>query len=132
MHKQFGKPGNRASYGELVAHSLTADKLPMAIVAVEDGVVIGTVGVWRADLLNRQDLCPWLGCLTVLPAYRGRGIADELLRRAENCCASLGFESVYLYTQLEGFYEKKGWQFYETGVGPDGSPQRIYRYKIVD
>ena len=132
MFEAFGTPPHRAVYDGIVSHSLTAGKLPMAIVAMEDGIPVGTVGIWRADLLSRQDLCPWLGCLTVLPAYRGRGIAGELLQAGLRCCRELGFECAYLFTTLEGFYEKKGWQFYETGFELDGSPQRIYRCKFVD
>lgn len=43
-----------------------------------DNKPVGTVGLWRIDLLSRQDLCPWLSALFVKEEYRSKNIGQEL------------------------------------------------------
>ncbi len=47
-------------------------------IAVEGETLVGTVGLWRCDLISRQDLFPWMAALYVSPDARGRGIAQLL------------------------------------------------------
>ena len=56
----FGEGMPRAFFQSIVEHSLTPGELPLTFIAVEDDQLLGTVGLWRCDLISRQDLHPWL------------------------------------------------------------------------
>ncbi|VTN11407.1 Uncharacterised protein [Raoultella terrigena] len=47
--------------------------LPLTFIAVEGELLLGTVGLWRCDLISRQDLFPWMAALYVAEAARGQG-----------------------------------------------------------
>lgn len=130
MHRQFGDLSSRSAYEELIQHSLTPNQLPMELIALENRELIATVGIWRADLVSRQDLFPWLGCLVVSPEHRGKGYGGAILKAAVEACRELGFKDVYLYTKLDSFYEKQGWAYIDSGHELDGSLQKIYRLHL--
>lgn len=52
----FGEGMPRAFFQSIVEHSLTPGELPLTFIAVEDDQLLGTVGLWRCDLISRQDL----------------------------------------------------------------------------
>ena len=68
----------------------------------------------------------YLEDLFVLPEARGKGMGGVLIRHAEEACRRLGFPSLYLTTDLQGYYERYGYSFLGTGYGPDGGESRIY------
>ena len=74
----FGEGMPRAFFQSIVEHSLTPGELPLTFIAVEDDQLLGTVGLWRCDLISRQDLYPWLAALYVDEAARGNGLAGKL------------------------------------------------------
>ena len=74
----FGEGMPRAFFQSIVEHSLTPGELPLTFIAVEDDHLLGTVGLWRCDLISRQDLHPWLAALYVDEAARGNGLAGKL------------------------------------------------------
>lgn len=95
---EFGTPMGKHFYPELVEHSQTPNGLPLTMVAVEDGRLQGTVGVWRTDMLSRQDLTPWLACLVVRPELRSRGIGRALQEAVKEYCRGPGLScGVSLY-----------------------------------
>ena len=79
--KEFGDEENYGFWESIVKHSLNKDKLPLTFVAIMDNKLAGTVGLWRADLLSRQDLYPWLSALYVKEWTRTTEILDKLLQR---------------------------------------------------
>ena len=68
----------RAFFASIVEHSQTPGALPITFVAVEGERLLGTVGLWRCDLISRQDLYPWMAALYVAPEARGQGLAGKL------------------------------------------------------
>ena len=70
----------REFFASIVQHSQTAEALPLTFIAVEGEQLLGTIGLWRCDLISRQDLFPWLAALYVAPAARGQGLAGQLQR----------------------------------------------------
>lgn len=130
LNEEFGTLHSRNFYQELLAHSLTEDRLPISFVAVENGVPVGTVGIWRGDLLSRQDLSPWLSALVVHPDNRGTGIGRTLQKHVLSYCKAQGWSEIYLYTDLHGYYEKSGWALLETGYEYSGTAVQIYRHTV--
>ena len=53
----------RQFFASIVQHSQTAEELPLTFIAVEGEQLRGTIGLWRCDLISRQDLFPWLAAL---------------------------------------------------------------------
>ena len=122
----FGGPAAEPFFRELLAHTMETEGIPATIIAVEGDTAVGTVGVWRSDMLCRQDLTPWIGCLTVDAAWRGRHIGSELQAFARDHCRRCGQTHLYLYTQLVGYYEKTGWEYMGQFHNLDGSEHRVF------
>ena len=128
MNIQFGLPSNRPAYEELISHALTADQLPQAAIALDGGELVGMAALIRIDLMSRQDLTPWLAGLVVHPAYRGHGLGGRLADKVIESARHMGYPHVYLYTTLEGYYEKLGWEFIGRSPEIDGSVEKVYRH----
>jgi predicted GNAT family N-acyltransferase len=78
------------------------------IVAVDDGVVIGT-----CRLLFRGQVAR-LGRLAVERQRRGENVAAEILREADRIATEAGSESIALHAQTyaQSLYERAGYQEY--------------------
>ena len=87
------------------------------IVAVDDGVVIGT-----CRLLFRGQVAR-LGRLAVQRERRGESVAEQILREADRIAAEAGSESIALHAQTyaRALYERAGYRehgptFVEEGI----------------
>jgi GNAT superfamily N-acetyltransferase len=86
------------------------DSLPLALVALHDGNVIGTASIKINDLDIRPEITPWLGGVFVVPQWRRRGIATHLIRRAIEEAHRLHLSELYLWTpSARSLYERLGW-----------------------
>lgn len=110
LNDGFGGENSREFYKGIINNSLRDKYLPITFVAIENNELVGTVGVWRGDLLSRQDLYPWISALVVHKNYRNKGIGKVLQQYALNYCSSLNFKEAYLYTDIENYYEKSAWR----------------------
>jgi predicted acetyltransferase len=81
------------------------------------------------DIISRQDLMPWFACLYVEDNYRNQGLAERLLKHSLIESQKLGFDILYLSTELNDFYEKKGWKYHSKGFGVFGDEMKIYSTK---
>ena len=79
---------------------------------------MGTAGITHADLESRPDLTPWLVGVFVEPAFRRRGFASALIRRAEAFADAAAVPCLWLYTvDAETLYARLGWE--RVGTEPD-------------
>ncbi len=88
------------------------DTIPLAYIALEGNTLVGSCSLQMNDGV-RPDLKPWLGDLIVNPIYQNQGIGRQLIAAVKQKAASLGFESLYLFTfdvNLEKYYRHLGWQ----------------------
>ena len=89
---------------------LSRDRIPMTLIAVDDGTPVGTVSLKLDELPSRPDLFPWLGSLFVVPGHRGRGIGRRLVSQAESIARDSGVGMLFLITETMGpVYEREGW-----------------------
>jgi predicted N-acetyltransferase YhbS len=89
---------------------LNRDELPIAWIAHDGDLALGTAALRKVDLEGHEDLGPWLGGVYVAPAYRGRGIASDLCRIVEGKAHAQGVSRLYLFTHgQESLYERLGW-----------------------
>jgi GNAT superfamily N-acetyltransferase len=90
--------------------------IPITYVAVEEGRLCGTVtlDVEDLDLPGYEDVSPWLVCLYVEKARRGRGLGRQLIHHAMDKALRLKLSSLYLWTEnLELVYLQLGWRVLE-------------------
>jgi GNAT superfamily N-acetyltransferase len=125
----WGAPGNYEFYRSMIQHC-RKDDFPLVYVASIDCTPVGTVALLRADLFSRQDLFPWMADLYVPPEYRNRGIGSALQDFVLADARRRGFDEIYLYTPLTGYYEKKGWEYVCDEMDRDCQIVRIYRKNL--
>ena len=128
FHSKWGVPVEE--YRRSIEECMTgAGSVPQWYIALDDGKIIGGIGVIENDFHNRKDLMPNVCALYVEESYRCRGIAGELLQYVREDMRAFGIETLYLITDHTGFYERYGWKFLCMVQG-DGEPDltRMYVY----
>lgn len=130
LWKEFGNGDNYAFWESIVKHSLIKNQLPLTFIALMDNELVGTVGLWRSDLVSRQDLYPWLSALFVKEQYRNKNIGQELQRFLIDYCRKKGYKKLFLYTDICNYYEKTGWQYIGDGIEYSGGNIKIYKKKL--
>ena len=74
--------------------------------------IISGLGVIKNDFHDRKDLYPNICAVYTLEEYRNQGIMKELLNMTINDLKSKSITPVYVLTDLIGFYEQYGFEFY--------------------
>jgi len=126
LHSEWGTKSNYEFFHSIISHSIDKENLPQTFVALHNGKAIGTVGIWRCDMVSRQDLFPWLSALYVMSEYRNSGIGSKLQDYVTTYAKELGYEKLYLYSDIENYYEKNGWELIDKGVTFAGEYDQIF------
>ena len=125
FHAKWGVP--LEAYRESMEASLSGCAVPRWYVALEDGRIIGGLGVIENDFHDRKDLHPNVCAVYVEPEHRCQGLAGALLGRVCGDMRDLGFERLYLVTGHTSFYERYGWEFLCMVQGDgEAEPSRMY------
>jgi predicted N-acetyltransferase YhbS len=103
----------------------------MFYVILDEGNIVGSYALLTNDIISRQDLMPWLACLYVNEAHRGKGLAAQLLQHGLREANRLGYPELYLSTDLKNFYERKGWLYLAEGYNVMGETIKIYTCPTV-
>ena len=119
---------------EIVSRSLNVGtRLPQTFVAYAGEMPVGVYQLSMADdLASRPDVYPWLANVYVDESRRKRGVCRAMLATVRENAARAGLDELYLYTSLEGFYERFGWQF----VGPintfraESPVERLHKLRV--
>lgn len=128
--KCWGSESNLAFYKDCIEHSLSPQNaLPKFYIVLENEEIIGSYALLTNDIISRQDLMPWFACLFVNEEFRNQGIGGKLLSHACSETQKMGFDELYLSSDLVNFYEKKGWQIFGTGYNVFGEGFKIYSKK---
>lgn len=131
LWREFGNNDNYAFWESIVKSRLQKNSLPLTFIAIMDNKLAGTVGLWRSDLLSRQDLYPWLSALFVKEEYRSKHIGQELQKFIVDYCIKQGYQELFLYTDLCNYYEKTGWLYIGDGIEFSGGTMKIYKKKLI-
>ena len=97
-----------------------------AFAAVEDGEVIGYCTFLKEDYYPENRYSPWISSLFVDEVFRGRGIAGKLIKAAEEYAKANGFITVYIPSDMSGFYEKYGYEKIDTLINYGGDTDDIF------
>ena len=129
----WGSESNFLFYEDCIKNSVhDRSSLPKFYIALHKGKIIGSYALLVNDLVSRQDLMPWLACLFVDESFRNQGIGSFLLSHALRSADALGFQTVYLSSDLEGFYEKNGWSIFTYAYNPAGEKWKVYAHSVIE
>ena len=130
FHEKWGVP--LEAYRESMEECLTQKSaVPQWYLAMEDGQILGGLGVIENDFHDRKDLAPNVCAVYTEEAKRGQGIAGALLDRVCKDMSDRDIDTLYLVTDHTSFYERYGWEFLCMVQG-DGEPEltRMYVHKM--
>ncbi|WP_310606401.1 GNAT family N-acetyltransferase [Buttiauxella brennerae] len=130
LWQAFGTPDSRNFFASIVATSQREGEMPLTFVAVEGEKLVGTVGLWRCDLISRQDLFPWLAALYIDEKQRGRGLGAKLQHHVIEHARELGYPQLHLYSACKDYYERFGWQYIGDGLDYPNKPVHLYRFTL--
>lgn len=109
FHSKWGVP--KEAYLECMDAYLNRETEYGWYLCLDDGKIIGGLGVIENDFHDRKDLTPNVCAVYTEEACRGNGIAGHLLNMAVEDLRSKGITPLYLITDHTGFYEQYGWEF---------------------
>ncbi len=93
--------------------------------------IIGGIGVIENDFHERKDLRPNICALYVEAKHRRKGIAKKLLALVVDDMKEKGIDTLYLVSDLKGFYERCGWQYLGKVKEDDGQHMiDIFMHKV--
>ncbi|MDU1024598.1 MAG: GNAT family N-acetyltransferase [Leclercia adecarboxylata] len=132
LWQAFGDGLPRDFFASVVTCSQTPGALPLTFIATQGEQLLGTVGLWRCDLITRQDLYPWLAALYVDEAARGQGLAGKLQQHVQKYAAGIGYRELHLWSACRDFYERYGWHYMGDGLEYPDKTVHLYRYSLAD
>lgn len=108
--------------------------LPEIYIALLDNVLVGTFSFTLTDCDTKMNLYPWLANLYVNEEYRGKHIANFLIKNAIKIAEKKNLKCIYLYTQHADLYEKYGFVFVDLiNTFIEKAPyQRLYKLDLRD
>ena len=116
---------------ERLAAECGRQEIPTTVVAVKNGVPVGSISLLADDMDSHPQLTPWLASLYVAREHRRQGIGAALVRRIIEEAKSLRVPRLYLYTPSEErFYRGLGWRTLEE-TSYAGKPATIMAYDIA-
>jgi predicted N-acetyltransferase YhbS len=107
------------------------DCIPLRLVAVESGEIVGTVVLREQACSTTPELTPGLGGLFVRENFRGRGIGADLVQACVQAAEQLGYDRLFATTATaHRLFRRAGWQ--EAGQALDhcGEPLAVFRWDI--
>ncbi|ATF91183.1 GNAT family N-acetyltransferase [Cedecea neteri] len=130
LWQAFGSKESRGFFASVVATSQREGEMPLTFIALDGEKMVGTVGLWRCDLISRQDLWPWLAALYIDESQRGKGLGELLQRHVAEYARGLGFGSLYLYSACKAYYERFGWRYIGDGLDYPDQPVHLYQLTL--
>ena len=81
---------------------------------VDNDTLIGFISIFKYDGDERRDLTPWYATMYVKKNYRGKGYSKILNNAILEEATKLGYNKIYLKSNLKNYYEKFGAIYIET------------------
>ena len=112
--KEWGSPRNEEEYLEKAISKTNDvlnkvnDKIIKVLGLIEDDTLLGFISLYKYDGDERHDLTPWYATMYVKSEYRGLGYSKVLNDAILNVARELGYNKIYLKSDLKNYYEKFG------------------------
>ena len=108
---------------ELRACLVTSGIVPMTLLLVNGGQVIGTACILEQDMTINRHLSPWLANVYIVPSWRGQGLGYKLVSELMALAKAQGLTQLFLFTCDQApFYQQLGWSL---------QTQEIYQGEMV-
>ena len=102
------------------------DTLPQGYMLIKYDKIIGFCGLIEKEMIQRDDLTPFISPLVIVPEERGNELGAVLLEHVRKEAGRLGFFKLYLTTDHIGYYEKYGFREFGLSLFTWGRPTKIY------
>ncbi|CAI0696612.1 GNAT family N-acetyltransferase [Serratia ficaria] len=127
FQQQWASPESLMVYQDAITRCIdAANPLPQWYLLMAGDHILGCAGLITNDFISRGELYPWLCALYVEEAHRGRGYGALLIEHVAQATRQMGFPQLHLCTDLEGYYERRGFAFNGLGYHPWGEASRVY------
>jgi len=100
--------------------------LPQWYILVDGHNIVGGAGLVTNDFVSRMDVWPYVVALIIEEEYRGKHLSKILIEYIKEDAKNLGFDKLYLCSDLVGFYEKMGFKYFAIGHHPWGETSSIF------
>ena len=132
----FGLCGDQIASVDWKAAAFVANKMRQRSYNDWEGVFCGCCPQSISWILydRQRGYCPsssrpFIATVYVAPSYRGNHLSQQLVSAAERRLHQIGFDTIYIVTQLSGLYEKLGYQQIETATDRFGRRMRVLAKK---
>ena len=109
---EWGEPVNENEIEEYLAMKeekvLNGDKYISILGLVENNCLLGFIALFKYEDGQDSNLSPWYASMYVKREYRGNGYSKILNNAILKEAKELGYDKLYLITDLENYYEKFG------------------------
>ena len=109
---EWGEPVNENDMEEYLAmkeeKALNGDKFISILGLVENNCLLGFIALFKYEDGQDRKLTPWYASMYVKKEYRGNGYSKILNNAILKEAKELGYDKLYLKTDLENYYEKFG------------------------
>ena len=99
-------------------------------VALKGDKIIGFCTFLETDYYPENRYFPWISSIFVDKEYRGNRISEKLIQTAINHAHKLGFDKVYIPSNIIGLYEKYGFRKNDELKNYDGEIDNIFIKEI--
>lgn len=122
---------SKVIYENSINHSIDSPSLlPQWYLLEKDEEIIGCAGLITNDFISRMDLYPWICALYIEEKHRGSSYGSLMLERVKEDSLKLGFDNLYLATDITEYYEKYGFTYIGQGYHPWDEESRIYQINL--
>ena len=88
--------------------ALNGDKFIRILGLIENNELLGFIALFKYEDGQDKNLTPWYASMYVKKEHRGNGYSKILNNAILKEARELGYEKLYLKTNLENYYEKFG------------------------
>ena len=123
--KEWGDSNNTLEY-VLDKKKKMKDKVIDVLALIDSNIMIGFISLFKYDGEERKDLTPWYATMYVKEEYRGRGYSKILNDSLLNMTKELGYDKIYLKSDLINYYEKFGAKY----LGELSNREKLYYIEL--
>ena len=120
------------SLAKLMDEDCFSDWERVITVVDDNGKICGFCTVVKKDCIPDLEYFPNIGYVFIDETYRGNRLSQKMLDYAMRYLKNIGFESVYLVSDHENFYEKYGFIVIGRKMAPWGTEQKVFTHMLCD
>lgn len=111
-------------------NSNTFQEWESVFVAIINEKIVGYCTLLETDYYPENRYFPWISSIFVEEAFRGRRISELLIQEATEYAKCVGFQTVYIPSDIIGLYEKYGFEKIDKLTNYGGDIDNIFEKKI--